>query len=161
MYFHPKTVSSSESPSGVETGLSHSTTDTPINVPSVLPDFPAQELEDNVELPSGANYSPDRDKLFVPDKGYPGNTLHCVIVEDVHTVQTLSQAKAECEIPSNFGQTLCPPAIRQCSRQRAQPFHQHLKPEGSKYCYPNGHHEGSLPQAMWKHSGVPLHGRQP
>ncbi|KAJ9066956.1 hypothetical protein DSO57_1004718 [Entomophthora muscae] len=131
VHYHP-----GKSPSELETGLSHSTTDIPTNVPSVLPDFPTQELEDNVGPPSGANYSPERAKLFVPDKGYSGNTLHCVIVKDVHTVQKLSQAKAECEIPSSFGQTLCPPAIRQCFRQRAQLFHQHFKPEGSKHCYP-------------------------
>ncbi|KAJ9073489.1 hypothetical protein DSO57_1016020 [Entomophthora muscae] len=48
-----------------------------------------------MESLSGVSHSPDRDELFIPDISYSGNTLHCVIVEDVHTVQTRSQTKAE------------------------------------------------------------------
>ncbi|KAJ9056748.1 hypothetical protein DSO57_1029769 [Entomophthora muscae] len=43
----------------------------------------------------GADHSPDKAELFFPDVSYSGNALHCVIVEDVHVVQTRSQAKAE------------------------------------------------------------------
>ncbi|KAJ9055619.1 hypothetical protein DSO57_1002094 [Entomophthora muscae] len=37
-------------------------------------------------------------KLFVPDIGYSGNTLNCVIIEDVHVVKTHSQTRAECKV---------------------------------------------------------------
>ncbi|KAJ9088702.1 hypothetical protein DSO57_1020486 [Entomophthora muscae] len=69
-HYHP-----GKSPSGVETGLSHSTIDTPTNVPNVLPDCPTQVLEGHAEPPSG-------------------NALHCVIVEDVHTTRAKSEAQA-------------------------------------------------------------------
>ncbi|KAJ9060236.1 hypothetical protein DSO57_1033017 [Entomophthora muscae] len=84
-----------KSPSGLETGLSHPTIYTPTNVPNALPDCLTQVLEGHVEPSSGVNHSPDRAKLFVPDIGYSGNTLHCFIVEDIHTVQTHSQTRAE------------------------------------------------------------------
>ncbi|KAJ9060601.1 hypothetical protein DSO57_1029040 [Entomophthora muscae] len=60
-----------KSPSEVETGLSHSTIDNPSNVPNA--------------------------ELFVSDIGYSGNALNRVIVEDVYTVQTRSQAMAKGE----------------------------------------------------------------
>ncbi|KAJ9078029.1 hypothetical protein DSO57_1011073 [Entomophthora muscae] len=53
--------------SEVEMGLSHSTMDTHTKVPSVPPNFPIEELEDNAEPPTGAKHSPYRAKLFVPD----------------------------------------------------------------------------------------------
>ncbi|KAJ9089243.1 hypothetical protein DSO57_1014994 [Entomophthora muscae] len=34
-------------------------------------------------------------ELFVPDIGYSGVALHCVIIEDIHIVQTRSQARAK------------------------------------------------------------------
>ncbi|KAJ9067104.1 hypothetical protein DSO57_1003017 [Entomophthora muscae] len=82
-------------PSGVETGLSHSTIDNPTNVPTVPPDCLPQASEGLVAPPYSADHSPDKAELFVPDVGYSGNALHCVIVEDVHLVQTRSQAKAK------------------------------------------------------------------
>ncbi|KAJ9074070.1 hypothetical protein DSO57_1009939 [Entomophthora muscae] len=84
-----------KSPSGLETGISHPTIDTPTNIPNIPPDCPTQVLKGHVEPPSGVNHSPDRSKLFVPDIGYSGNALHCFIVEDIHTVQTDSQTRAE------------------------------------------------------------------
>ncbi|KAJ9086527.1 hypothetical protein DSO57_1003079 [Entomophthora muscae] len=82
-------------PSGVETVLSHSTIDNPTNVPTILPDCLLQAPEGPVARPYGADHSPDKAELFVPDVGYSGNALHHVIVEDVHVVQTHSQAKAK------------------------------------------------------------------
>ncbi|KAJ9074706.1 hypothetical protein DSO57_1003762 [Entomophthora muscae] len=84
-----------KSPSQVETGLSHSTIDNPTNVPNVPPDCLPQAPEGHVEPPSGADHSPDKAELFVPDIDYSGNSLHCVIVEDFHIVQTCSQARAK------------------------------------------------------------------
>ncbi|KAJ9051730.1 DNA damage-inducible protein 1 [Entomophthora muscae] len=67
----------------------------PTNVPTVLPNCLPQAPEGLVAPSYGADHSPDKAELFVPDVGYSGNALHCVIVEDVHLVQTRSQAKAE------------------------------------------------------------------
>ncbi|KAJ9077671.1 hypothetical protein DSO57_1014482 [Entomophthora muscae] len=67
----------------------------PINVPTVPPDCIPQALEGSVAPPYGADNSPDKAELFVLDVGYSGNALHCGIVEDVHVVQTHSQAKAK------------------------------------------------------------------
>ncbi|KAJ9070814.1 hypothetical protein DSO57_1003676 [Entomophthora muscae] len=66
----------------------------PTNVPTVPPDLLPQALEGPVAPSYGADHSPDMVELFVPDIGYSGNALHCIIVEDVHVVQTRSQAKA-------------------------------------------------------------------
>ncbi|KAJ9062087.1 hypothetical protein DSO57_1014509 [Entomophthora muscae] len=66
----------------------------PTNVPTVLPDRLLQAPEGPVAPPYGADHSPDKVELFVLDVGYSGNALHCVIVEDVHVVQTHSQEKA-------------------------------------------------------------------
>ncbi|KAJ9078011.1 hypothetical protein DSO57_1011058 [Entomophthora muscae] len=82
-------------PRGVETGLSHSTIDNPINVPTVLPDCLLQATEGSIAPPYSADHSPDKVEIFFPDIGYSGNALHCVIVEDVHVVQTRSQSKAK------------------------------------------------------------------
>ncbi|KAJ9059561.1 DNA damage-inducible protein 1 [Entomophthora muscae] len=84
-----------ESPCGVEAGLSHSTIDNPTNVPNVPPDCLSQVPAGHVEPPSGSNHSLDKAELFVPDISYSGNAFHCVIVEDVHKVQTCSQARAK------------------------------------------------------------------
>ncbi|KAJ9062904.1 hypothetical protein DSO57_1005706 [Entomophthora muscae] len=89
-HYHP-----GKSSSGVETGLFHSTIDNPTNVPNIPPDCPPQALEGHVEPPSSAAHSPYKAELFVPDINYSGNALHCIIVEDVHAVQTHSQAWAE------------------------------------------------------------------
>ncbi|KAJ9067910.1 hypothetical protein DSO57_1034132 [Entomophthora muscae] len=89
-HYHP-----GKSPSGVETGLSHSTIDNPTNVPTVLPDCLPQAPEGQVVPPYVVDHSPDKKELFVPDISYSGNALHRVIVEDVHVVQTCSQARAE------------------------------------------------------------------
>ncbi|KAJ9088159.1 hypothetical protein DSO57_1025899 [Entomophthora muscae] len=89
-HYHP-----GKSPSGVETGLSHSTIDNLTNIPNVLPDQLPQAPEGHVEPPSGAIHSPDKDELFVPDIGYSDNALHCDIVKDVHAVQTRSQSRAK------------------------------------------------------------------
>ncbi|KAJ9059585.1 hypothetical protein DSO57_1000548 [Entomophthora muscae] len=97
MYCPIRTLLSRERPSGVETGLSHSTMNNPTNVPTALPDCLPQALEGPVAPSYGADHSPDKAELFFPDVGYSGNALHCVIVEDIHVVQTLSQAKAEGE----------------------------------------------------------------
>ncbi|KAJ9062660.1 hypothetical protein DSO57_1008423 [Entomophthora muscae] len=59
------------------------------NVPTVPPDHLLQAPE------GPCNHSPDKAELFFPDVGYSGNTLHRVIVEDVHVVQTRSQSKAK------------------------------------------------------------------
>ncbi|KAJ9089674.1 hypothetical protein DSO57_1010377 [Entomophthora muscae] len=67
----------------------------PINVPTVLPDCLPQAPEGPVASPYRAGHSPDKVELFVLDVGYSGNALHRVIVEDVHVVQTRSQAKAK------------------------------------------------------------------
>ncbi|KAJ9089117.1 DNA damage-inducible protein 1 [Entomophthora muscae] len=66
----------------------------PTNVPTVLPDRLLQALEGPVAPSYSADHSPDKSELFVPD-GYSGNALHHIIVQDVHVVQTRSQAKAE------------------------------------------------------------------
>ncbi|KAJ9086004.1 hypothetical protein DSO57_1008519 [Entomophthora muscae] len=84
-----------KSTSGVETGLSHSTIDNPNNVPTVPPERLPQAPEGLVAPPYDADYSPDKAELFVPDVSYSGNALHRVIVEDVHIVQTRSQARAK------------------------------------------------------------------
>ncbi|KAJ9053795.1 hypothetical protein DSO57_1020636 [Entomophthora muscae] len=68
---------------------------TPTNVPTVPPDFLLQAPEGLVAPPYGADHSPDKAKLFVPNFSYSGNALHRIIVEDVHVVQTNSQAKAK------------------------------------------------------------------
>ncbi|KAJ9067352.1 hypothetical protein DSO57_1000264 [Entomophthora muscae] len=88
---------SGKSPSGVETGLSHSTINNPTNVPNGLPDCLPPASERQIAPPDGADHSPDKADLFIPDTGYSGNALHCVIVEDIHVVQTHSQARAEGE----------------------------------------------------------------
>ncbi|KAJ9068671.1 hypothetical protein DSO57_1026374 [Entomophthora muscae] len=67
----------------------------PTNVPTVPPDCLPQALEGPVAPFYGADHSPDKAELFVPDVSYSGNALYCVIVEDVHVVQTRSQAKAK------------------------------------------------------------------
>ncbi|KAJ9068397.1 hypothetical protein DSO57_1029125 [Entomophthora muscae] len=67
----------------------------PTNVPTVPPDCPLQAPEGPAAPSYSADHSPDKAELFVPDVGYSGNALHCVIVEDVHVVQTHSQAKAK------------------------------------------------------------------
>ncbi|KAJ9085599.1 hypothetical protein DSO57_1012397 [Entomophthora muscae] len=95
MYCHLGTLLPRKRPSGIETGLSHSTMNNPINVPTVPPDRLLQALEGPVAPSYGADHSPDKAELFVPDVSYSGNALHCVIVEDVHVVQTRSQAKAK------------------------------------------------------------------
>ncbi|KAJ9060245.1 hypothetical protein DSO57_1032908 [Entomophthora muscae] len=89
-HYHP-----GKSPSGVETVIPHSTIDNPTNVPAVPPDCLPQAPEGQVVPPYGANYSPDKADLFVPDIGYSGNALHCIIVEDIYLVQTCSQARAK------------------------------------------------------------------
>ncbi|KAJ9072349.1 hypothetical protein DSO57_1028473 [Entomophthora muscae] len=87
-HYHP-----GKSPNRVETGLSHSTIDTPTNVPNVPPDCSTQVPEAHMESLSGVSHSPDRAELFFPDISYSGNTLYCVIVEDVYIVQTHSQKR--------------------------------------------------------------------
>ncbi|KAJ9052494.1 hypothetical protein DSO57_1033567 [Entomophthora muscae] len=67
----------------------------PTNVPTVPPERPLQAPEGSAAPSYGADHSPDKAELFVPDVGYSGDALHCVIVEDVHIVQTRSQAKAK------------------------------------------------------------------
>ncbi|KAJ9052072.1 hypothetical protein DSO57_1037813 [Entomophthora muscae] len=67
----------------------------PHQCPTVLPDCLLQALEGPVAPSYSADHSPDKAELFIPDVGYSGNALHCVIVEDVHIVKTCSQAKAE------------------------------------------------------------------
>ncbi|KAJ9071119.1 hypothetical protein DSO57_1000792 [Entomophthora muscae] len=67
----------------------------PANVPTVPPDCLPQALEGPAAPSYGADHSSDKEELFVPDVGYSGNALHCVIVEDVHVVQRRSQAKAK------------------------------------------------------------------
>ncbi|KAJ9068331.1 hypothetical protein DSO57_1029795 [Entomophthora muscae] len=94
-YTNSCTSKTGKKPSGVETGLSHSTINNLINVLTVLPDRLPQAPEGPVASLYGADHSPDKDELFVPDIGYSGNALHCVIVEDVHIVQTHSQARAK------------------------------------------------------------------
>ncbi|KAJ9089189.1 hypothetical protein DSO57_1015516 [Entomophthora muscae] len=89
-HYHP-----GKSPSGVETGLSHSTVANPINVPTILSDRLPQAPEGPVAPPYSADHSPYKAELFFLDVGYSGNALHCFIVEDVHVVQTRSQARAE------------------------------------------------------------------
>ncbi|KAJ9078756.1 hypothetical protein DSO57_1003614 [Entomophthora muscae] len=69
----------------------------PTNVPTVPPDHLPQALEGLAAPSYGADHSPDKADLFVPDVGYSGNALHCVIVEDIHVVQTCSQVKAKCK----------------------------------------------------------------
>ncbi|KAJ9079835.1 hypothetical protein DSO57_1031491 [Entomophthora muscae] len=70
----------------------------PTNVPTVLPDCLPQALEGPAAPFYGADHSPDKAELFVSDVGYSANALHCVIVEDVHVVQTRSQEKAKGEV---------------------------------------------------------------
>ncbi|KAJ9082818.1 hypothetical protein DSO57_1000803 [Entomophthora muscae] len=65
------------------------------NVSTVPLDHLLQAPEGPVAPPYGADHSPDKAELFVLDVSYSGNSLHCVIVEDVHLVQTHSQAKAK------------------------------------------------------------------
>ncbi|KAJ9054525.1 hypothetical protein DSO57_1013398 [Entomophthora muscae] len=65
------------------------------NVLTVLPDRLPQAPERPVAPPYGADHFPDKAELFVLDVDYSGNALHHVIVEDVHLVQTRSQAKAK------------------------------------------------------------------
>ncbi|KAJ9084354.1 hypothetical protein DSO57_1025457 [Entomophthora muscae] len=84
-----------KSPSGVETGLSHSTIDTPTNVSNVPPDFPTQNTEAPADPLSDVSQTSDGAEIFVPNISYSGNTLHHIIVEDVHTMQTRSQTRAE------------------------------------------------------------------
>ncbi|KAJ9060269.1 hypothetical protein DSO57_1032682 [Entomophthora muscae] len=67
----------------------------PTNVPTILPNRPSQAPEGPAAPSHGADHSPDKAELFVPDVSYSGNALHCVIVEDVHVVQTRSQAKVK------------------------------------------------------------------
>ncbi|KAJ9074245.1 hypothetical protein DSO57_1008509 [Entomophthora muscae] len=67
----------------------------PTNVPNVPPDCLLQAPEGPVAPPYSADHSPDKAELFVPDVSYSGNTLHHVIVEDIHVVQTCSQEKAK------------------------------------------------------------------
>ncbi|KAJ9087427.1 hypothetical protein DSO57_1033475 [Entomophthora muscae] len=67
----------------------------PHQCPHCLPDRPSQAPEGPAAPSYGADHSPDKAELFVPEVGYSGNALHCVIVEDVHVVQTCSQAKAK------------------------------------------------------------------
>ncbi|KAJ9079588.1 hypothetical protein DSO57_1033902 [Entomophthora muscae] len=67
----------------------------PTNVPTVPPDCLLQASEGPAAPSYSADHSPDKAELFVPDVSYSGNALHCVIVEDVHVVQTCSQAKAK------------------------------------------------------------------
>ncbi|KAJ9066050.1 hypothetical protein DSO57_1013492 [Entomophthora muscae] len=66
----------------------------PTNVPNVPPDHLPPAPEGQVVPPYGADHSPEKAELFVPDTSYSGNALHCVIVEDIHVVQTCSQARA-------------------------------------------------------------------
>ncbi|KAJ9076690.1 DNA damage-inducible protein 1 [Entomophthora muscae] len=95
MYCHPRHYHPGKSPSGLETGLSHSTIDNPTNIPNIPPDYLPQVPEWYVEPPSVAGHSPNKAELFVPGIGYSGNVLHHLIFEDVHTVQTHSQARAK------------------------------------------------------------------
>ncbi|KAJ9085959.1 hypothetical protein DSO57_1009009 [Entomophthora muscae] len=67
----------------------------PTNVPTVPPDCPLQAPEGLAAPSYSADHSPSKAELFVPDVGYSGNALHCVIVEDVHVVQTRSQTNAK------------------------------------------------------------------
>ncbi|KAJ9061901.1 hypothetical protein DSO57_1016135 [Entomophthora muscae] len=67
----------------------------PTNVPTVPPDRLPQAPEGLVAPPHGADHSPYKAELFVPEVGYSGNALHRVIVEDVHVVQTRSKANAK------------------------------------------------------------------
>ncbi|KAJ9059292.1 hypothetical protein DSO57_1003909 [Entomophthora muscae] len=83
--------------SRVETGLSHSTVNIPTNVPTVPPERLLQAPEGLVAPSYSADHSPYKAELFVPDVRYSGNALHCVIVEEVHVVQTHSQEKAKGE----------------------------------------------------------------
>ncbi|KAJ9066140.1 hypothetical protein DSO57_1012539 [Entomophthora muscae] len=62
----------------------------PTNVPTVLPDCLPQAPEGLVAPSYDADHSPDKTELFVLDVGYSDNDLHCVIIEDVHVVQTCS-----------------------------------------------------------------------
>ncbi|KAJ9059315.1 hypothetical protein DSO57_1003519 [Entomophthora muscae] len=52
----------------------------PTNFLTVPPDFLLQAPEGMVAPPYSADHSPDKEELFVPDVGYSGNALHCVIV---------------------------------------------------------------------------------
>ncbi|KAJ9059535.1 DNA damage-inducible protein 1 [Entomophthora muscae] len=67
----------------------------PTNIPTAPPDCLLQAPEGPVAPPYSADHSPYKVELFSPDVGYSGNALHCVIVEDVHLVQTRNQAKAK------------------------------------------------------------------
>ncbi|KAJ9089562.1 hypothetical protein DSO57_1011617 [Entomophthora muscae] len=67
------------------------------NIPTILPDCLLQAPEGLVAPPYGADHSPDKVELFVLDVGYSGNSLHRVIDEDIHVVQTCSQPKAKGE----------------------------------------------------------------
>ncbi|KAJ9076293.1 hypothetical protein DSO57_1027703 [Entomophthora muscae] len=67
----------------------------PTNIPTFPPDCLLQAPEGLVAPPYGADHSPDKVELFILDVGYSVNALHAVIVEDVHVVQTCSQAKAK------------------------------------------------------------------
>ncbi|KAJ9072056.1 hypothetical protein DSO57_1031067 [Entomophthora muscae] len=94
-FCHLKTLLSREKTKWSRDGTISSTMNNPTNVPTVPPDRLPQAPEGPVAPPYSADHSPDKAELFVLDVSYSGNSPHRVIVEDVHVVQTRSQAKAK------------------------------------------------------------------
>ncbi|KAJ9053609.1 hypothetical protein DSO57_1022626 [Entomophthora muscae] len=117
-HYHP-----GKSPSGVETVLSHSTIDNPTNVPTVPPDCLPQAPEGQVVPPYSANHLLDKAELFVPDISYSGNALHHVIVEDVHIVQTRSQARAKGKAQPVVSKPYARQLLDKAPQKRSHSFH--------------------------------------
>ncbi|KAJ9055770.1 hypothetical protein DSO57_1000628 [Entomophthora muscae] len=108
-----------------------------------------QAPEGPVAPPYSADHSLDKADLFAPDVGYSGNALHRVIVEDVHVVQTRSQAKAKGKAQAVVSKPYACQLLDKAPNEGSGPSIDTLHLKGVNFAIPMDTMRAHHPQAVW------------